>query len=161
MRYRNVIILLMAIIPWITFPMIGRKAVSRFLPGAIFMAIYVTLEGLLATKRRWWWFHTNTRPNVLAEMPLILGSFFVGSLWILKYTYKNFSLYFFINLVIDSFFTYVIVGWFKKIGYVSLIRINKFQLSLIFLIKSLLMYGFQQFYDKFLRNENVSILGNK
>lgn len=145
--------LLMTILPWITLPMIGKKTVSRFLPGAIFMAVYVTLEGVLATTRKWWRFHINLKPNVLGEMPLILGPFFVGSLWIMKFTYRKFKLYLVINLIIDSIFTYVMIDWFKKLGYVSLVRINKFQLSLIFLIKSFVMYGFQLLYDKFLRND--------
>lgn len=150
MRKTKLIILLMTILPWFTAPFIGGKTIKRFLPGAIFMAIYVTLEGAFATKRRWWWFPTDAKPNVVGEMPLILGPFFIGSLWILKYTYKRFFLYIFVNLLVDSFFTYIMLGWLKKIGYVSLFRINKIQLSLIFMIKTLVLYGFQKFYDDYM-----------
>ncbi len=137
----------MAILPWLTAPFIGSKAIKRFLPGAIFMCIYVTAEGYLAEKRKWWWFPFTGKPNVLGEMPLILGPFFVGSLWILKYTYGKFTIYSLLNIVVDSLFTFFVLDWFKKIGYVTLVRFNKFQLSLIFLVKSILMYAFQYIYE--------------
>lgn len=83
MKKRNIYILLMTILPWLTLPLLGAKTFKRFLPGAIFMSIYVTLEGRLAEKKRWWWFLFKGKPNVLGEMPLIFGPFFIGSFWIL------------------------------------------------------------------------------
>lgn len=127
------------------------------------MAIYLIAEGRLAEKRKWWWFSYNVKPNVLAELPLIWGPFFIGSIWISKFTYKKFNLYLFVNLLVDGFFVFFILDWLKRIGYVSLVRINKAQLSLIFLIKSFVMYGFQVFYDTYIRgnkrndNNNSSI----
>jgi hypothetical protein len=148
MKKTKLIILLMTILPWLTVPFIGKKTLKRFLPGVIFMCLYVTAEGTLAERKKWWWFPYSVKPNVLGEMPLILGSFLVGSFWILKYTYGKFSLYILVNIVIDSVFTYLALGWFKKIGYVSLVRLTKFQLSLLFMVKSILMYGFQYIYEK-------------
>jgi hypothetical protein len=142
------IILLMAVLPWLSIPLLKKSELKRFLPGAIFMALYVMAEGSLAEKRKWWWFPFKVRPNVLGEIPLIIGPFFVGSLWILKYTFGKFNLYLLVNIIIDSFFTYLGLTWLKKIGYVSLVRINKFQLSLIFLFKTFFMYGFQLMYEK-------------
>jgi hypothetical protein len=147
----RILLLLLAVLPWLSFPLLGKNTIKKFLPGAIFMGIYVTLEGMIAEKRKWWWFPFRIKPNVLGEFPLIWGPFFVGSFWILKYTYRKFILYIFVNIIVDSVFTYVMVDLFKKAGYVSLVRINKFQLSLIFLIKSFVMYGFQVFYDKVIR----------
>ncbi|WP_078408905.1 hypothetical protein [Priestia abyssalis] len=148
MRHMNKYIILMALLPWLSILFIGEKTFKRFLPGALFMCIYVTAEGFLAEKKKWWWFPFTIKPNVLGELPLILGPFLVGSIWILKYTFGKFNLYLLVNIVIDSIFTYFALNWFKKIGYVSLIRLTKFQLSLLFLIKSVLMYGFQFIYEK-------------
>ncbi|WML49510.1 hypothetical protein RCG23_05840 [Neobacillus sp. PS3-34] len=150
MRKSNSYIILMTILPWLTIPFIGVKTIKRFLPGALFMCLYTIFEGNVAERRKWWWFFYNVKPNVLGEMPLILGPFFVGSLWILKFTFSNFKKYVILNVMIDSFFTYVLLNWFKRIGYASLIRINKLQLSLLFLVKLLLMYSFQYFYENYL-----------
>ncbi|MEL3973688.1 hypothetical protein AAEO50_15480 [Rossellomorea oryzaecorticis] len=147
MKNRNVMITLMALLPWLSISLLGNKTFRRFLPGTIFMSLYLLAEGTLATRRKWWWFPFSLKPNVLAELPLILGPFFVGSLWIFKYTYGKFSIYFLVNLIVDSFFTTVMLNWFKKIGYVSLIRFTRFQLSLLFMLKSIAMYGFQYVYE--------------
>lgn len=138
----------MSILPWLSISFIGKNNLKRFLPGSIFMCLYLIAEGRFAEKKKWWWFPYSVKPNVLAELPLIFGPFLVGSLWIMKYTYGKFNLFLLINIIIDSFFTYFGLKWFKKIGYVSLVRLTKFQLSIVFLIKSLILYGFQIVYEK-------------
>ncbi|MFD2443796.1 hypothetical protein ACFSO7_07340 [Bacillus sp. CGMCC 1.16607] len=150
MRKVNKYVLLLTILPWLSAPFIGMKTFKRFLPGVLFMAVYVFIEGMVAEKKKWWWFPFHIKPNVLGELPLIVGAFFVGSFWILKFTYGKFKNYIIINLIIDTIFTYIIVGLLKKIGYVSLVRLNKFQLSLLFMVKSIVMYGFQFFYEKYI-----------
>jgi hypothetical protein len=144
-------IFLLFFLPWLSLPLLGKRTIKKFLPGALFMGCYVTLEGMLAEKRKWWWFPFRIKPNVLGELPLIWGPFFIGSFWILKYTYKKFNLYLLVNIVVDSLFTYFILDIFKKFGYVTLVRLSRFQLSIVFLIKSFVMYGFQVFYDKVIR----------
>lgn len=151
MKKLNFYILLLFLLPWLSLPLLGKKTITKFLPGALFMGFYVTLEGMLAEKRKWWWFPFRIKPNVLGELPLIWGPFFIGSFWILKYTYKKFNLYLLVNIVVDSLFTYFILDIFKKFGYVTLVRLTRFQLSIVFLIKSFVMYGFQVFYDKMIR----------
>ncbi|WP_102272801.1 hypothetical protein [Cytobacillus massiliigabonensis] len=144
----KLLMILMGALPWLTIWFIGKGTLKRFLPGSIFMSLYLIAEGRFAEKKKWWWFPYSVKPNVLAELPLIFGPFLVGSLWILKYTYGKFNLFLLVNILIDSFFTYFGLNWFKKIGYVSLVRLNKFQLSIVFLIKSLILYGFQMVYEK-------------
>ncbi|WP_246938863.1 hypothetical protein [Bacillus pinisoli] len=142
-------VILMILLPWLTVPFLGRNTIKRFVPGASLMSLYVFLEGILAEKRKWWWFSFNVKPNVLAELPLILGPFFIGSFWILKYTFGNLRLYILVNLLVDSFFTYIGLGVLKKIGYASLIKLSKSQLSLLFLVKSIVMYSSQVLYERY------------
>ncbi|WP_257535921.1 hypothetical protein [Metabacillus litoralis] len=149
MKKLNLLMILMTILPWLSVPLLRGLTFKRFLPAALFMSLYLVAEGRFAEKKKWWWFPFNVRPNVIAELPLIFGPFLVGSLWILKYTYGKFNLYLLINLLVDSVFTYFGIEWFKKIGYVSLVRLTKFQLSLVFLIKTFLLYGFQVVYERY------------
>ncbi|SCC29170.1 hypothetical protein GA0061094_3761 [[Bacillus] enclensis] len=148
MKKRNLLILLMALLPWLSLPFIGSKTFKRFLPGTFFMSIYLLVEGSVAEKRNWWSFSSSLKPNVLAELPLIFGPFFIGSLWIFKFTYGKFMSYFVTNLIVDAFFTIVMLNWFKKIKYVTLRKFTRLQLSLLFLAKSISMYGFQFLYEK-------------
>lgn len=155
MRNTKLFMIIMTLLPWLSVPLLNAKTFKRFLPSALFMCLYVTAEGYLAQKKKWWWFLFPVKPNVVGELPLIFGPFLVGSLWILKYTYGKFSLYLLINIVIDSIFTCFTLNWFKKIGYVSLVRLTKFQLSLLFLVKSIIMYGFQVMYEKYFYQDTI------
>ncbi|KKI88860.1 hypothetical protein WQ54_29305 [Bacillus sp. SA1-12] len=150
MKKNKIYIVLMTILPWLSVPLLGVKTCKRFLPGALFMCLYLIIEGSIAEKRKWWYFPTKVKPNVLAEFPLIFGPFLVGALWITKYTFGKFYLYVILNIVVDSFFTYFVINWFKKIGYVTLVRLSRLQLSILFLVKSFVMYGFQYLYEKYL-----------
>ncbi|PMC39082.1 hypothetical protein CJ195_03840 [Bacillus sp. UMB0899] len=158
MRNTKLFMILMTLLPWVSAPLLNIKTFKRFLPSSLFICVYLLAEGYLAEKKKWWWFPMTVKPNVVGELPLIFGPFFVGSLWILKFTFGKFKIYVLINLVIDAIFTYFALDWFKKIGYVSLIRLTKFQLSLLFLIKSFLMYGIQVIYEKyFYRDTNANV----
>jgi hypothetical protein len=137
------------ILPWLSVPLLGNKTIKRYLPSTILMSLYLIMEGRFAERRKWWWFPFHIKPNVLGELPLIFGPFFIGSFWILKYTYGKFNLYLLVNILVDSIFTYFGLDLFKKIGYVSLVRLTKFQLSIVFLIKSFVLYGSQLVYEKF------------
>ncbi|MED1204964.1 hypothetical protein [Heyndrickxia acidicola] len=153
------VILLMVVLPWCSLPFLGVRSIKRYLPGALFMSCFLLAEGLIAEKKRWWRFFGKYKPNVLGEIPLIIGPFFIGSLWILKYTYGKFKRYMAVNTIVDSFFIYLVLIYFKKINYASLVRLKKFQLSMIFLIKSISMYGFQFLFEKlFTRPKSKSTL---
>jgi len=73
------------------------------------MSVYLVLEGRFAEKKKWWWFPYIIKHNVLAELPLIIGPFFIGSIWILKYTFDKLNLYLLVNLLIDSLLCYGLV----------------------------------------------------
>ena len=148
MRNNKWLILAIIILPWLTFPFLGRKNIKHFWPGALFMSLFLMVEGFVAQQRKWWWFYQSLKPNVLGLVPLTVGPFFIGSIWILRYTYGRFWLYLVVNFIVDSFFVYILLNWFTRIRYASLIEMKKYQLSFCFFIKSLLMYGCQVLVDK-------------
>ncbi|MED3574815.1 hypothetical protein ACTHO0_09455 [Cytobacillus praedii] len=151
MRQNKLIMLLIMILPWLTIPLIGKKSIKRYLSAGIFISIIVTIESFIAKKRRWWWFHVKIHPNIQGEFPLIWGPFLIGSLWILKLTYRNFYRYIILNLIIDTFFTYAFVNFLQYKGIGTLGRLKKIQLSLLFFFKSLLLYGFQTVKETFIK----------
>ncbi len=109
------------------------------------MSFLVYCENVLAERIKWWTISTKIFPNVNGIMPFVLGVFLTGSVWILKFTYKNIFLYIFVNLLVDTFFTYPFYSLFKKFGVWRLIHLKQYQLSAMFFVKSLLMYAFQKY----------------
>ncbi|MFJ5762770.1 hypothetical protein ACIQAA_27355 [Neobacillus sp. NPDC093182] len=147
-RYEKFVFIIMIVVPWLSAPFLGKKTFKRFTPGALFICIFVLIESLVAHKRLWWLFHKKLIPKVFGELPLILGPFFIGTLWIMKFTFGNFKRYFLTNFCIDAFFVYIHVPILKKLGYASLIRLSKFNFLVIFLIKAILLYLFQILFEK-------------
>ncbi|MBT2757015.1 hypothetical protein J7E71_13790 [Mesobacillus foraminis] len=142
------IYLALLVAPWLSIPFLGMKVFRRFFPAALFICLVVVGETIVARKRVWWWFYKKLNKNLIGEAPLIAGPFLVGSQWILKFTYGKFLTYLAANLLVDSFFVYVVINWFKQIGYAALVRLQKGQLLMIFLFKALLLYAFQFIKEK-------------
>jgi hypothetical protein len=136
--------ILMILLPWLTIPLIGKKPIKRYFLSSFLMSLFLIMEFIYAEKKKWWqWLRVYRRPNFLGGLPLIFGPFLIGSVWILKYTYGKFKLYLLVNIIVDSLFTYLGTDWLRKLGFATLVRLNQFQLSLLFLLKSFLLYGFQ------------------
>jgi hypothetical protein len=143
LKIAKVLLPAMMVLSWLTIPLLGIKAIKRFLPASMLMAIIVWLEGILAEKRKWWWYYVKLHPKLPGRFPLTWGPFLIGSIWILRLTYGRFKWYMLLNFVIDTIFTYKFVDMLKDLGIASLVRLKKYQLSILFFIKSLLLYGFQ------------------
>ena len=137
------ILLVIMILPWLSMPFMGKRTIKRLFPGAIFMFIWVAVESILAKKRMWWRIYERINPRVIGELPFMLGPFFVGSLWILKWTFGNFIRYLFLNLIFDTLFAYPGMYILKRLGIASLVRLRPSQMVLLFMSKSVLMYGLQ------------------
>lgn len=148
MKYPKLFLLAILILPWLTIPLLGKKTIKRFWLASFFMSFVVWIESLIARRYRWWMFYEKLHSKVLGELPLIVGPFFIGTLWILKFAYGKIVRFTIINLIVDSFFTYILVEWFQKSKIATLFRLNKIQLSLLFFVKSMLLYGFQAFIKK-------------
>lgn len=148
LKYSKLLLWLQLVLPWLSTPLLGKKSFKRFLPAAIFISLFVHYESKLAKKRKWWWYYERIHPKVPGGFTLTWGPFLVGSMWILKYTYGKFWIYTMLNIIIDSGFTYILTESLKKFGIASLVRMKKYQLSLLFFFKSLLLYGFQYMKEK-------------
>ncbi|MGJ7912645.1 hypothetical protein [Neobacillus sp. LXY-1] len=137
------ILLALMVLPWLTIPLMGKASFKRFLPAGLFIASLVWITNFIAKKRRWWWWYEKLNPRLSGVIPFMFGPIFVGSLWILKWTYGKFFRYLGLNLIFDSFFTYVVVYYLKKFGIASLVRMTKLQLMYVFTVLVFLLYSFQ------------------
>ncbi|RXI99831.1 hypothetical protein DS745_13185 [Anaerobacillus alkaliphilus] len=136
------------IVPWFSIPLIGKRSFKRFFPAALIMSVVVVFESFLARNRTWWWVYKNLFPKTIGEIPLIIGPFFIGSLWVLKATFGKFSLFVLLNTIIHLLFSFPVMDLFKKMGIASTVRLKRYELLLLFFVKSILLYGSQFVIDK-------------
>ncbi|MFP3728667.1 hypothetical protein [Priestia filamentosa] len=148
LKFPKVLLSLMLILPWFSLPLLGKRDVKKYLPAALCISLVVRIVHFIAKRKNWWHWEEKLHPKLSGEFPLMWGPYLIGSMWILKLTYGRFVQFLLLNLFVDSLFTFVLVDFFKKRGIVSLVRLKKWGLALIFFIDSLLLYGFQYIKDK-------------
>jgi hypothetical protein len=148
MDNKKKLLLFIMLLPWLTVPFLGKQAIKRFSFTSLFISLLFGAQSVYAHKKGWWRVYPKLFPNVIGETPFIIGPFFVGAIWILKYTYGKFLRYTFINLGVDFFHLYVFVTWLNKMGIASLIRLKNNQALLLFSANATVMYGFQWLIDK-------------
>jgi hypothetical protein len=149
MKYNKLLLILMMFLFWLTVPLLGKNAAKRLFPAGVFIALITRWENAIAKKRKWWWWYEKLHPRLSGSFPFVCGPFFVISIWILKLAHGKFYRYLLVNLIVESIFTYILVDkWLTKWGIASLVRMKKFQLSLLLFIDSLLLYGFQTLIEK-------------
>lgn len=141
-------LLLLMLLPWLTVPFLGKQTIKRFSLTSLFMGVVVVFQSLISRKRGWWRVYPTLHPNLMGEIPFIVGPFFVGAIWILKFTYGKFLRFTFLNLGVDFFHIYIFEGWLKKMGIASLIRLKRYQALILYTLSAVMMYGFQFLIDK-------------
>lgn len=159
MKYSKQLLVLMMILSWFSLAFAGKESIKRFLPASLFMAIIVRVVNIIAKKRKWWWWYEKIHPFVSGSFPFVWGSFFVGSLWIMKFTYGNFIKFMGLNLIAHSAFTYVIEPYLQRFGIASLVRMKTIQLMYVFMVLAFLLYGFQLIKEKALVKREISLNG--
>ncbi|MEW9050815.1 MAG: hypothetical protein AB2392_06635 [Neobacillus sp.] len=148
MEHKKRFLLAVIVLPWLTVPFLGKKAFKRFSLTALFICGMFGVQSVIAHKRGWWRVYPKLFPNMIGEFPFMIGPFFVGALWILKFTFGRFLRYTLLNLAVDYFHIYFFVAWLKRMGVASLIRLKNYQAYSLFTINAVLMYGFQMVVEK-------------
>lgn len=72
---------------------------------------------LIGKRRKWLVFYNKPNSYLFNEFPFNIGPFFVGSMWILKWTYGNFKLFILLNAIVDGAFAFIMTSVFKRIKY--------------------------------------------
>jgi hypothetical protein len=148
MKQWKLFLIAMMTVPWLSIPFLGKQSLKRFLPASLIMSLIVVIESYIARKRTWWWVYKNLFPKVIGEIPLIFGPFLVGSLWVLKVTYRKFFLFVILNSIVHLIFAYPGMDMFKKMGIGSTVRLKRWQLMMLFFFKSILLYGLQDIIER-------------
>lgn len=153
MKRNKLMLIVMVLLPWLSAPLLGKKTFNRFWPSAFFICLLIMGESAVAHKKRWWIFFEKFHPKLLGELPLIAGPFFIGSLWILKFTFGEFWKYLFTNAVINFVFAFPGTSLLRRLGLAALIRMKKYQFWGTLVFKAVLMYGFQIVTDRMKGND--------
>lgn len=142
----------MILLSWLSLPFFGQRNIKRFLPASILIVILEAINVQIGKKRKWWVFYNKPKSYLSGEFPFNIGPFFVGSMWILKWTYGNFKKFLLLNASVNALFAFVLIRLMEKLKVAKLVRLNQFQFFLYFFYKAFILYGIQ----KLVENKNCS-----
>lgn len=143
-RLFNTVVL---IIPWLSVFFIRKKSFFRFLPTATFISLIMVLFSTLGQKRKWWVSSGTLIKGVPIDFSYILGPYFIGTIWILKSTYGNFTKYLITNAVIDFISAYPIMMLLRKVGLIKVKKLSYTMWYFISITMALLTYGYQMLVE--------------
>lgn len=143
MRKSKRFLFVILIIPWLTVPLLGRKAFEKYYPSALFICIFTKVIDIFGEKKKWWRFYKGI-PLLNSMNFFNFGPYFVSSLWVLKMTYGKFRLYIISNMILHFCFIYLGgLKLVKRYKIFSLKELSKFQYFTIDFLRALLLYSFQ------------------
>jgi hypothetical protein len=146
MKHTKLLWVGMLIFSWLTLPLLGRNALKKYLPSAIFICILTKTLDIFGKRKKWWRFYKGISP--LDSMDFFnFGPYFVTSLWILKLTYGKFPLYLITNTILHILFIFKGLKYMKRFRILSLDKLTKFQYLAIDFFRALLLYAFQYIKD--------------
>jgi hypothetical protein len=150
---KKVFSLAQLIIPWLTVPFMGKRSFFRFLPIASLVNLFLSTTSIIANKKKWWKNKNPISPGAV-DFTYFLGPYFVGTLWIFKFTYGNFPKYLLTNLVIDSFnaFPYFFIS--QKLGVLKFIKWKKRHWGIMSFIWAIIIYGIQHLVERSIKQKD-------
>ncbi|WP_138419696.1 hypothetical protein [Aquibacillus sediminis] len=147
-KIQRLVNLTIVALAWLTIPLIGKRHIKRFFPVAFLIFLVELLTTLIGKKQKWWVFYNRPHSVLFGELPYLIGPFFVGSLWILKWTYGKFKTFLALNALVNALFAYPVATFAKRVKHYQLVRLSKFQFFLYYFSKAFLMYWFQYLLEK-------------
>ncbi|WP_146241015.1 hypothetical protein [Paenibacillus sambharensis] len=136
------------IVPWFTLFFMKKESIKRYMPVGIFTALITTITFEIAYHYEWWIAKDKIVPwGHITNPAFPYGAFLVLTLWIFYFTYRNFWLYMFANIVLNAGQWYFVQRIFEQRNMVELVNISRFQLLLLGTVQALVIYAYQRWQE--------------
>jgi hypothetical protein len=142
MKNPKVFMIALLVVPWLTLPLLGRKAFKRFLPTAIFMCTFTKALDFYGEKKNWWKFYNGIGPFDSMNF-MNFGAYLVTSLWVLKLTFGKLPLFIISNTLLHVTFIFGGLKFVDGFKIFSLEQLTKFQYLVLSFFRCLILYAFQ------------------
>jgi hypothetical protein len=133
------------VIPWLTIFFIPKNEFKKYTPVTTFASLLVLVQCILSNPFRWWTVKGGLLNKALNELSFIFGPFFVGTIWIFRFTFGKFWRYAFINLVMDAFLAFPANWIFQKFQVYKLVNFKPKHIFFTSIGYALIIYGYQLF----------------
>ncbi|WP_257009770.1 hypothetical protein [Evansella halocellulosilytica] len=139
----------MLVISWISIIYLPKNSFKKYLPVANFAASLILITSLISVPLKLWVVENGGMKEKLStDLSIILGPFFIGTLWIFHFTFGKFRLYVLLNVVMNFLLAYPICTILQKLKLFKLINFRPIYIFITYLIYSIFLYGYQLFLEK-------------
>jgi hypothetical protein len=128
-----------------------KLKIKRFTPVGILASFLMVLYNVVAYNEKHWTIKVTIIPWLKPLfVPGVLSVFLVVTIWIFYFTYPRFWIYLTTNLVVDFMFAVFPFHYIlqNKLGVYELINITSWGRYLIFVIFSIILYGYQKWLEE-------------
>jgi len=137
------------ILPWLTFPLLNKGEIKRYMPVALLGSLLATIVAEVAVSLHWWIVKDNIFPfhNIA---PYIYGVFPVGIIWIFKYTKKHFVVFMLVNAALDFVLSYFVLRYTAQSGILAVPDLNSASLRLfmVCMTEAVILYFYQLWQEE-------------
>jgi hypothetical protein len=144
--FNQILMWSLLILPWIILLFLNKHGVKRYFPGGLFGALILTLIFQIADKYNWWIVKDNIA--ILSNTTsFVYGSFLVGTIVILYFTFGKFWIYLITNLIIDAVLSFGLNTWYEYLHIYKLVNINSLGVYILTIGVAILIYLYQVWQD--------------
>lgn len=118
------------------------------MPVAVFVSLLITNVYEAAYTFKWWILKEYIIPwGYITNTAFVYGIFFVGTLWIFYFTYRNFKVYIIVNLIVDAIFAFGLLQLTEYLKIDRFVNLPKWGAYLIMVGLALIIYVYQRWQE--------------
>ena len=136
----------MLIVPWLTLFLMKKEDIKRYMPVALFATVLSTIIHDVGTTLGFWSTRESTFP-FYQMFPYFFGTMPVLTIWVFKFTYGHFGMYFVTNTILDIGFNSFLLSYFLPSNGLFDFNLSLFTALPITLIHAVVIYGYQMWQD--------------
>ncbi|PLS09589.1 hypothetical protein [Neobacillus cucumis] len=131
------------LISWFSVFLIPKNDFKKFTPVALFATVLLLIETILSVPFKWWTVKGGPLKKAVNDFSFIFGPFFVGTIWIFRFTYGKPLIYMITNVLMDAFLAYPVSWVMQKLNVFKLVKFKPKHIFFTAIIYALVIYGFQ------------------
>lgn len=102
-------------------------------------------ESMLSVPFKWWTIKGGALNKIINDLCFIFGPFFIGTIWIFRFTFGKFWLYSIANIMMDAFLAFPVNFVFQKLKVYKLVNFKAKHIFYTSISFAFVIYGYQLF----------------
>lgn len=136
------------LIPWLTAFFIPKNEFKKYTPVASFATLLVLIQSMLSVPFKWWKVKGGPLTKIINDLSFILGPFYVGTIWIFRFTYGKLWLYSIANILMDAFLAFPANFVYQKFKVYKLVNFKPKHIFFTSICYAFVIYGYQFFISR-------------